>query len=238
MNGDAQAPASFGDDAGAGRGSTGRQMGAELNTIGASKGGLKRRFKISDANLDDDVIAHGVPDFYLEGWQSIEGRNRALAHGAGVLFWNRLPFKDSRVGLLACGPRETATLKKQGTPAVTERPEAMTPTSASPLMRGSEIASCSRRDLLKGSAVAGAAAVSSGLIVPMVHAGGSSTIKVGLVGCGGRGTGAAEQALTADSGTRLFAMADVFADRLQESLTALQGLERRFAGRCFQGPPV
>ena len=57
----------------------------------------------------------------------------------------------------------------------------------------------------------------------MVHAAGSSTIKVGLVGCGGRGTGAAEQALTADSGTRLVAMADVFADRLQESLSALKG---------------
>jgi predicted dehydrogenase len=56
----------------------------------------------------------------------------------------------------------------------------------------------------------------------MVHAGGSGTIKVGLVGCGGRGTGAAEQALTADSGTRLVAMADAFGDRLQESLSALK----------------
>ena len=50
----------------------------------------------------------------------------------------------------------------------------------------------------------------------MVHAAGSSTIKVGLVGCGGRGTGAAEQALTADSGTKLVAMADAFQDRLDE----------------------
>ena len=57
----------------------------------------------------------------------------------------------------------------------------------------------------------------------MVHAAGSGTIKVGLVGCGGRGTGAAEQALTADSGTRLVAMADAFADRLQDSLSSLKG---------------
>jgi myo-inositol 2-dehydrogenase / D-chiro-inositol 1-dehydrogenase len=57
----------------------------------------------------------------------------------------------------------------------------------------------------------------------MVHAAGSGTIKVGLVGCGGRGTGAAEQALTADSGTRLVAMADAFTDRLADSLSALKG---------------
>jgi predicted dehydrogenase len=87
--------------------------------------------------------------------------------------------------------------------------------------------SASRRDFLKGStsAVAGAAtaaAVASGLTVPLVHAAGSSTIKVGLVGCGGRGTGAARQALTADSGTKLVAMADAFADRLAESLADLK----------------
>jgi len=78
---------------------------------------------------------------------------------------------------------------------------------------------------LKGStaAVAGATAVSTGLAVPLVHAAGSSTIKVGLVGCGGRGSGAAEQALKADSGVRLFAMADAFADRLEESLSGLHG---------------
>jgi predicted dehydrogenase len=56
----------------------------------------------------------------------------------------------------------------------------------------------------------------------MVHAAGSSTIKVGLVGCGGRGTGAAEQALTADSGARLVAMADAFPDYLEKSLSELK----------------
>ena len=104
---------------------------------------------------------------------------------------------------------------------MTDRPQAISPAATSSPSPVSE--SASRRDFLKGSTVAGAAVVSSGLFVPMVHAEGSSTIKVGLVGCGGRGTGAAEQALTADSGTRLVAMADVFADRLQESLSALKG---------------
>jgi predicted dehydrogenase len=85
----------------------------------------------------------------------------------------------------------------------------------------------SRREFLKGSAAAtmgaAAATLSTGLTVPLVHAAGSSTIKVGLVGCGGRGTGAAEQALTADSGTRLVAMADAFQDRLDDSLSELKG---------------
>jgi predicted dehydrogenase len=84
--------------------------------------------------------------------------------------------------------------------------------------------SSSRRDFLKDTTVAGAAVITcSGLVVPMVHAAGSGTIRIGLVGCGGRGTGAAEQALTADSDTRLVTMADAFGDRLEDSLSALKG---------------
>jgi predicted dehydrogenase len=83
-----------------------------------------------------------------------------------------------------------------------------------------------RRDFLKGSTIAGAAVgLSTGLTAPLVHAAGSDAIKVGLVGCGGRGTGAAEQALTADSNAKLTAMADAFADRLEESLSFLKGRE-------------
>ena len=76
------------------------------------------------------------------------------------------------------------------------------------------------------------------MTVPLVHAAGSSTIKVGLVGCGGRGTGAAEQALTADSGVKLVAMADAFQDRLEDSLSDLKGSDDRLAGRRPQGSPV
>ncbi len=47
------------------------------------------------------------------------------------------------------------------------------------------------------------------------------TLKVGLVGCGGRGTGAAGQALSADPNVVLHAMADIFPDRLDKSLSAL-----------------
>lgn len=79
-----------------------------------------------------------------------------------------------------------------------------------------------RRTFLMNTAVAATAAVSALDLARNAHAGGSDTLRLGLVGCGGRGTGAAEQALTADQGVRLVAMADAFGDRLQESLSALQ----------------
>ncbi|MBW3539688.1 MAG: Gfo/Idh/MocA family oxidoreductase [Planctomycetes bacterium] len=101
----------------------------------------------------------------------------------------------------------------------------------------------SRRDFLKhGTAVALAAPLAAQLggLAHGAYASGSDVLKVGLVGCGGRGTGAAAQALGADSNTKLVAMADAFADRLEDSLKTLQqsGLgeridvppERRFAG--------
>src|SRR5690606_24320243 len=47
-------------------------------------------------------------------------------------------------------------------------------------------------------------------------------LKVGLVGCGGRGTGAAVQALNADSQTQLTAMGDIFEDHLSQSYTAIK----------------
>lgn len=50
------------------------------------------------------------------------------------------------------------------------------------------------------------------------------TLKVGLVGCGGRGTGAAGQALSADPDVVLTAMADIFPDRLQKSYDAITEL--------------
>jgi predicted dehydrogenase len=82
----------------------------------------------------------------------------------------------------------------------------------------------SRRDFLKSSTVA---AVGTGLFgalaVPQgVHAGGDEQIKVGLIGCGGRGTGAASQALHTAGDVKLVAMGDAFADRLEGSLAELE----------------
>jgi predicted dehydrogenase len=68
-----------------------------------------------------------------------------------------------------------------------------------------------------------AAATAQMNLTTNAHAAGSDTLRVGLIGCGGRGTGAAEQALSADSNTRLVAMADAFQDRLDGSLSTLKG---------------
>jgi predicted dehydrogenase len=80
----------------------------------------------------------------------------------------------------------------------------------------------SRRDFLKASAGAAAALAA----IPNAHAVGSDVLRVGLIGCGDRGTGAATQALTADSNVKLVAMADAFEDRLQQSLDILQKTEK------------
>jgi predicted dehydrogenase len=78
----------------------------------------------------------------------------------------------------------------------------------------------SRRDFLKTSAVsAGAAALLAG----GVHSAGQDVIKVGLVGCGGRGTGAAGNCLDADQSVRIVAVGDAFEDRAQGAVKRLAG---------------
>jgi len=53
------------------------------------------------------------------------------------------------------------------------------------------------------------------------YAAGSDTLKVAIIGCGGRGTGAANQALNADPGVKIVALADLFRDRVDECYDAL-----------------
>jgi predicted dehydrogenase len=78
-------------------------------------------------------------------------------------------------------------------------------------------AGTTRRDFLKASTVAASAAVTGTLgIGNSVYAAGSDKLRIGMVGCGGRCTGAAAQALTADSGARLVAMCDIFMDRVKD----------------------
>jgi predicted dehydrogenase len=71
-----------------------------------------------------------------------------------------------------------------------------------------------RREFIAASTAAAVAATHA-------HAAGDDVLKVALIGCGGRGTGAAVQALSADKNVKLVAMADAFQDRLQDSLTAI-----------------
>ncbi len=72
----------------------------------------------------------------------------------------------------------------------------------------------SRRDFLKASGVAAGAAVASGLFASGVHAAGSDAIKVGLIGCGGRGSGAADNVMHSAPNVQIIALADAFEDRL------------------------
>jgi myo-inositol 2-dehydrogenase / D-chiro-inositol 1-dehydrogenase len=81
-----------------------------------------------------------------------------------------------------------------------------------------------RRDFLKStSTLAAAGAVAATLdITRSAHASVNETIKVGLIGCGGRGTGAAGQALNADKGAKLVAIGDAFPDHIERSLRNLR----------------
>jgi len=81
----------------------------------------------------------------------------------------------------------------------------------------------SRRDFLKTStAVVGGAVAASWSVIPGAYAAGSDEIRVGLIGCGARGTGAADDALKAAPNVKLVAMGDVFKDHLDESLAFLK----------------
>ena len=81
----------------------------------------------------------------------------------------------------------------------------------------------SRRNFVKRTTLATTGILSSGLPVgAMANVNGNKKLKIALVGCGGRGTGAIVQALQADENTELIAMADAFQDRVEKSLKAVQ----------------
>jgi predicted dehydrogenase len=84
----------------------------------------------------------------------------------------------------------------------------------------------SRREFLKNTSRIAATSAFMAAAVPRIYAGESNTIKVALVGCGGRGTGAAVNALSTKGPTQLVALADVFESRVKGSHKSLSG---RFA---------
>ena len=101
----------------------------------------------------------------------------------------------------------------------------------------------SRREFIsKSGKIAAATTIATAVTAPNVHAAENNEIKIALIGCGGRGTGAALNALSVDNGpTKLVAMADVFPNRLSSSYASLSGHkkvgskvdvpeERRFIG--------
>ena len=98
-----------------------------------------------------------------------------------------------------------------------------------------------RREFLKNTGRIAAATALAGVVVPAVHAAEDNTIRVALIGCGSRGTGAAANALSVKNGpTKLVAVADLFPDRVEGTVGRLKevGLgdqvdvpqDRRFVG--------
>lgn len=85
-----------------------------------------------------------------------------------------------------------------------------------------------RRDFVKTSAVAGGA-LATAVHFPHVAnaAAAGDKIKIGWVGCGGRGTGAANQALNADSNLVMWSMGDVFQDKIDSGLASLKEVQSK-----------
>jgi myo-inositol 2-dehydrogenase/D-chiro-inositol 1-dehydrogenase len=106
--------------------------------------------------------------------------------------------------------------------------------------KGSATQGVDRRDFVKTAAAVGAAGSIAGLAMPVWGAApAGDRLKVGLIGCGGRGTGAANQAINADPGVMLWSMGDVYEDRLKNSYNGLKNQhgtrvmvdqERQFVG--------
>lgn len=90
-----------------------------------------------------------------------------------------------------------------------------------------------RRQFLHDSSIALSGAALASAINVRSYAAENNTIKIALIGCGGRGTGAAREALSTEGPVELVAMADVFPDRMQ---TSLKGLQERF-GDKINVPP-
>ena len=88
-----------------------------------------------------------------------------------------------------------------------------------------------RRDFLKTSAAASAAALLGGFATQAAHAAGSDALKVGVIGCGGRGTGAAKNCVESSPNVTITAVADMFPERQAGIVKAYKVP----ADRCFTG---
>jgi predicted dehydrogenase len=98
----------------------------------------------------------------------------------------------------------------------------------------------SRRQFLRTSAtVVSVAALGSLDLARTAHAAGTDTIRVGMIGCGGRNAGAAVEALAADPGARLVAMCDIFMDRVKGKRDSIKAARKDQVAvdedHCFTG---
>src|SRR5204863_5957633 len=109
-------------------------------------------------------------------------------------------------------------------------------------LRKGPFMNASRRDFLRSSGQIAAASALTASSIPYVHGGADETVQAALIGCGGRGTGAAADCLATQSKLgpiKLVAMADVFENKLKNSHKVLNDSyvgqldvpqERRFVG--------
>jgi predicted dehydrogenase len=79
----------------------------------------------------------------------------------------------------------------------------------------------SRRTFIRSTSVAAGALAASQISLPGAWAAGSDEIRIGLIGAGGRGTGAVQNAIKSSKGVRLVAIAELFPDRLAEARKTL-----------------
>ena len=91
----------------------------------------------------------------------------------------------------------------------------------------------SRGDFVKGSSRLAAAAAATLDIARAAHAAGDETIRIALIGCGSRGTGAAADCLSVPDRIKLVAVADAFEDRAR---SALNVLKKQFADKVDVPP--
>lgn len=102
-------------------------------------------------------------------------------------------------------------------------------------MDSNEQTLASRRQFIKAAGGVATASTLTSLSAPVVHAAGSDLIQVALVGCGGRGSGAAFNAIATKSGPiKLVAMADAYSHRLKSSF---QGLSREIKDKAKMDVP-
>ena len=93
-----------------------------------------------------------------------------------------------------------------------------------------------RREFVKSSALLGAAAAATSVFPSGAWAAGTDRLRVGVIGCGGRGTGAAADILAASSSTQLVALGDVFQDRIDSCRSHLAALSPDLAQRATVDP--
>jgi len=105
---------------------------------------------------------------------------------------------------------------------------------------GTRTKQTSRREFLESSAALAGAAMAAGLpLARSAHAAGDARLKIGLIGCGGRGSGAAVNAMNAGDDIVLTAMADIFEDKVKGSRDRIQKIKPEQVAvdddHCFVG---